>query len=67
VQFAVIFVEAAPRRFKISFRSRCGVQCNKLAEKFGGGGHKAAAGATVEGTYDEARAAVLDVVRAALR
>jgi phosphoesterase RecJ-like protein len=67
VQFAVIFVEAAPRRFKISFRSRCAVQCNKLAEKFGGGGHKAAAGATVEGTYDEARAAVLDVVRAALR
>jgi phosphoesterase RecJ-like protein len=67
VQFAVIFVETAPRQFKISFRSRCAVECNKLAERFGGGGHKAAAGATVEGTFDQARAAVLDVVRAALR
>jgi phosphoesterase RecJ-like protein len=67
VEFAVIFVQTAPRLFKISFRSRCAVACNKLAEQFGGGGHKAAAGATLDGTYDEVRTAVLDVVRAALR
>jgi phosphoesterase RecJ-like protein len=67
VEVAVIFVQTAPRRFKISFRSRGAVACNKVAERFGGGGHHAAAGATVDGTYDEVRDTVLDVVRAALR
>src|SRR4051794_10035667 len=37
-QFAVIFVEQKDGGFKISFRSRCQVDCAKLAEKFGGGG-----------------------------
>ena len=66
-QFAVIFVQQAGGGFKISFRSRCDVDCSKLAENFGGGGHKAAAGAFVSGTLEEARQLVLDAVRAAMR
>ena len=67
VQFAVIFVEQASGGFKLSFRSRCSVQCNQIAEQFNGGGHKAAAGAFIAGSFSEAQPKVLDVVRAAMR
>ena len=67
VQFAVIFVEQATGGFKLSFRSRCDVQCNQIAERFNGGGHKAAAGAFIAGPFAEAQPTVLDVVRGAMR
>jgi phosphoesterase RecJ-like protein len=66
-EVAVIFVEQASGGFKISFRSRSGVQCNQVAAEFGGGGHKAAAGAFVQGNYETVSRQVLDVVRAAMR
>ncbi|HZL89904.1 MAG TPA: DHH family phosphoesterase [Pirellulaceae bacterium] len=66
-QFAAIFVQQPGGGFKISFRSRCDVDCSKLAEQFGGGGHKAAAGASLPGTLEEVRTRVLDAVRAAMR
>lgn len=66
-QFAVILVEHTPGRFKVSFRSRCHVDCSRLAAEFGGGGHKAAAGATVLGSLKDARAKVLDAVRKSLQ
>ncbi|HTN73766.1 MAG TPA: DHH family phosphoesterase [Pirellulaceae bacterium] len=66
-QFAVIFVEQASGGFKISFRSRCKLDCSQIASKFGGGGHKAASGAFVVGDYATASQQVLDVVRAAMR
>jgi phosphoesterase RecJ-like protein len=66
-QVAVIFVEQAEGGFKISFRSRIpAVDCSKLAEKFNGGGHKAAAGAFVKEAWPEARDKVLDAVRKAM-
>jgi phosphoesterase RecJ-like protein len=66
-QVAVIFVEQADGGFKISFRSRLPeVDCSKLAENFGGGGHKAAAGAFVKEGWPEARNKVLDAVRNAM-
>jgi phosphoesterase RecJ-like protein len=67
VQFAVIFVEQVTGGFKLSFRSRCHVQCNQVAERFNGGGHKAAAGAFIDGSFAEAQPKVLDVVRDAMR
>jgi phosphoesterase RecJ-like protein len=66
-QFAVILVEQATGGFKVSFRSRCAADCNEIARQFGGGGHKAAAGAFVTGDYATASRQVLDAVRAALR
>ena len=66
-QVAVIFVEQPNGKFKISFRSRSAVNCSRLAEQFAGGGHKAAAGAMVDGPYDEAQSRVLDAVRAAMK
>ena len=65
-EVAVIMVEQVGGGFKLSFRSRCDVECSAVAETFGGGGHKAAAGAFLEGTLAEVQPKVLDVVRAAM-
>ena len=66
-QAAVIFVEQPTGGFKISFRSRCDVDCSKLAERFGGGGHKKAAGAFLNEPLDSAREKVLKAVRKAMK
>ncbi len=66
-QFAVIVVEQQTGGCKISFRSRCHVECNRVAELFGGGGHRAAAGAFIQETMEVAKAQVLDAVRSAMR
>jgi phosphoesterase RecJ-like protein len=63
---AVILVEQQDGSVKISFRSRCDVDCRLVAEQFGGGGHKNAAGALMSGPLAEARAKVLDAARAAM-
>lgn len=65
-EFAVIFVALLKGGYKVSFRSRCAVDCNQLAARFGGGGHRAAAGATLGGTLEEVQAKVLTAVREAL-
>jgi phosphoesterase RecJ-like protein len=64
---ALIMVEQQSGGFKISFRSRSAVDCSKLAERFGGGGHKAAAGAFIREPFEAARAMLLDAARAAMR
>lgn len=66
-QVAVIFVEQPDGNVKVSFRSRAGLDCSRLAETFNGGGHKAAAGAFVPGPLAAAIDRVLDAVRAAMR
>jgi phosphoesterase RecJ-like protein len=66
-EVAVIFVEQQTGGFKISFRSRSKVDCSKLSQTFKGGGHKAAAGAFVEGDLKTVQHQVLDAVRAAMR
>ncbi len=66
-QVAVIFVELGSGGFKISFRSRSPqVDCSKLAAQFEGGGHKAAAGATIREPFEIVQSRVLDAVRAAM-
>ncbi len=66
-EVALILVEQVDGKFKVSFRSRSAVDCSKLAEVFGGGGHKAAAGAMLDGPYDAAQRRVLDAARHAMR
>jgi phosphoesterase RecJ-like protein len=65
-QVAVIFVDQKAGTFKISFRSRCAFDCNQFATRYEGGGHKAAAGASVKGSYEEVSTKVLDAVRNAM-
>jgi phosphoesterase RecJ-like protein len=67
-EVAVILVEQPGGGFKLSFRSRTPkVDCNELARLFGGGGHKAAAGAAIKAPWPEAQKQVLDAVRSAMR
>lgn len=65
-QAAVILVEQKTGGYKLSFRSRCDLDCAKVAERFGGGGHKKAAGAFLAGPLDEVRRRALDAVRGAM-
>ncbi len=66
-ELAVILIEQPDGKIKTSFRSRCHVDCNILAARFGGGGHKAAAGAILPGPFDAAREQVLAAVDEACR
>ncbi len=49
VSVAVLFREVKDDKYKISLRSKNDVNVSEIAEKFGGGGHKNAAGCTMEG------------------
>lgn len=51
---------------KLSLRSRGGVSARNIAEALGGGGHEPAAGATVSGSLDDARAALEPAIAAEL-
>jgi bifunctional oligoribonuclease and PAP phosphatase NrnA len=66
-QVAVILVEQPTGGFKISLRSRCAVDCSAIAEQFGGGGHKKAAGAFLNEPLELAKEHILAAVRAAMR
>jgi phosphoesterase RecJ-like protein len=49
------FKEIAPDDFRVSLRSKGDVDVNRVANAFGGGGHKNAAGCTLNGPYPEVR------------
>jgi bifunctional oligoribonuclease and PAP phosphatase NrnA len=66
-QAAVILVEQPKGGFKVSFRSRSKLDCAKIAEQFGGGGHTKAAGAFIDLPLDAARTKILDAVRTAMK
>jgi len=66
-EVAVILVQQRSGGFKVSFRSRSQVDCSQLAEQFAGGGHKAAAGASIDGPFETAQQRILDAVRAAMQ
>ena len=61
---AVILVEQLTGGFKLSFRSRCKMDASEVAGEFGGGGHKAAAGAFIDEPFESAQEKVLAAVRA---
>jgi phosphoesterase RecJ-like protein len=67
VEVGLFFMEQPRGGVKVSFRSRARVDVARLAQQFGGGGHRLAAGAIVEAPLPEARRRVLDAVSAALR
>jgi phosphoesterase RecJ-like protein len=52
VEVALLFRELSPGRYKVSFRSKEVVDVNRLASRFGGGGHLRAAGSLLEGDIE---------------
>src|SRR5437763_2491475 len=62
-ELAILFKEAGPRLTKVSIRTRDQVDAAELAAKFGGGGHRRAAGIEVALPLKEAEAKVLSEAR----
>jgi len=51
---AVVYMrEVGDNKFRVSLRSKGDINVAKVAEQFGGGGHKNAAGCSIEGDWDE--------------
>lgn len=61
-EVAILFREIEPNVVRISLRSNAGVDVNQVARRFGGGGHAAAAGCTVDAPIDEAQSRVVGEV-----
>jgi bifunctional oligoribonuclease and PAP phosphatase NrnA len=60
---AVFFEELADGKVRVSMRSKSdAVDVSAICQKFGGGGHKLAAGARIRGTLTEVRERVLEEV-----
>ena len=52
--------------WKVSFRSKGAVDVAKIAEEFGGGGHKRAAGCSIPGNLNEAKNKIIGSIRRVL-
>jgi phosphoesterase RecJ-like protein len=64
---AVVFFKVSPDGLvRVSMRSKYDVDVRLVGNAFGGGGHKNAAGFTVEGALDQVRGAILDRLVAAI-
>ena len=55
IQAVAFFKEIAPDSYRISMRSKGDVDVNRVANTFGGGGHKNAAGCSLNGAYPDVR------------
>lgn len=59
VEASALFVESKDGRFRCSLRSRGAVDVGKIAQKFGGGGHKMAAGLFLSPPLEKAKKLIL--------
>ena len=66
IQAVAFFKEIAPSSFRISMRSKGDVDVNRVANRFGGGGHRNAAGCSLNGSYAEVRRQIVDELNRAL-
>jgi phosphoesterase RecJ-like protein len=60
VEVAALFVELKDGRIRCSLRSKGTIDVSQIAAKFGGGGHKMAAGTFLSGPLEEAKKIILD-------
>jgi len=67
VRLALLFRPIANGRIKVSFRSLGNVDAAELSHQFGGGGHRKAAGASLDGSLADVEARVLAAARSYLR
>lgn len=66
VEVAVSFREEEGDVFRVSFRSKGRVDVSAVASRFGGGGHRNAAGCTVPGALPDVKRKVLEALAAVL-
>lgn len=63
VEVFLLFKRIDRKRVRVNFRSRSRVDVNRVAQFFGGGGHKSASGTTIEDTLDGAEKKVIAFIR----
>jgi phosphoesterase RecJ-like protein len=63
MRISALFKERNDGSVKLSLRSKAGIDVAEIASAWGGGGHKQAAGATIQKNLDEAQREVLAVLR----
>jgi phosphoesterase RecJ-like protein len=66
VKVGCLLRELGGGRVKVSLRAKGEVDVNRVAARFGGGGHANAAGCTIHGSLDGVTQQVLEAVRAAI-
>ncbi|QDU54575.1 DHH family phosphoesterase [Aeoliella mucimassa] len=62
VEVAALLVQLEPELTKVSLRSRGDFDVRAVAETFGGGGHRAAAGLRISAGFEDARKAVVEAM-----
>ncbi|HEX6190576.1 MAG TPA: bifunctional oligoribonuclease/PAP phosphatase NrnA, partial [Pyrinomonadaceae bacterium] len=67
VHAVALFKECAPGVYRTSLRSKGDVNVAKVAEFFGGGGHRNAAGCTLKGSWEEIEGQVVQLLQDAVR
>jgi phosphoesterase RecJ-like protein len=66
IDAAVFLRESEPRaQFRLSLRSKGNLDVSRIAEQFGGGGHRNASGCTIDGTLSSVVGRVLEALHAA--
>ncbi|MER3631760.1 MAG: hypothetical protein C4325_05990, partial [Blastocatellia bacterium] len=64
---AVVYTrEVGPGNYRVSLRSKGDIDVAKVAEQFGGGGHRNAAGLQIEGDWDEVEEKLVSAVSQAI-
>ncbi|MGE3179838.1 MAG: bifunctional oligoribonuclease/PAP phosphatase NrnA, partial [Vicinamibacterales bacterium] len=66
IQAVVFFKQSEGDEFRVSMRSKGGIDIGAVAKEFGGGGHKNAAGCTVTGSVDVLQRIFLQKMTAAI-
>ena len=59
VDTSALFIELGDGRIRCSLRSKGTVDVGRIAEKFGGGGHKMAAGTFIQGPIEKAKQTII--------
>ena len=63
VEVLILFKKVDKNKIRVNFRSRPTVDVNRIAQFFGGGGHKSASGTTIEGELAQAERKVISFVK----
>jgi phosphoesterase RecJ-like protein len=66
VEAVALLKESGDQTYRTSLRSKGDVNVARVAEKFGGGGHRNAAGCTLTGTWEEAEQEIVGLLRDAV-
>ncbi|WP_206809796.1 DHH family phosphoesterase [Paradesulfitobacterium ferrireducens] len=66
VEVAALLREIAPAEIRVGLRSNLWLNVNEMASKFGGGGHKRAAGCTLHQPLAEAKKNLIEAIREGL-